>query len=129
MQAAVSPALPHHPARFVDLLAGVADRVVVDTFLGDGAGGNRTSRRPLPALFRQLGYGDWRDESAAKRLYTQLQSRLGAERVGWSRDGFNAPAQRAQSAHTGVEPGRGAEPLRGVTGAFDASDGHGTVQP
>ena len=129
VQAAVSPALPHHPERFVDLLAGVADRVVVDTFLGDGAGGNRTSQRPLPALFRQLGYGDWRNESAAERLYAQLQSRLGADRTGWSSDGFNALAQGAGAAHADAESSRGAKLLQGVTSAFDASPGHATVQP
>ncbi len=130
VQAAVSPALPHHPERFVDLLAGAADRVVVDTFLGDGADGNRTSRRPLPARFKRLGYGDWRDEAAARRLHARLQSRLGADRVGWSRDGFNALARGVRNAaRSDAQRDRDAEPLHGVTDAFDASPGRATVQP
>ena len=98
VQAAVSPVLPQDAERFSDLLAGVVDRVVVDTFLGDGAGGKRSARRPLPARFAELGYGDWRDRSAAERLYELLQSRLGADRVGWSQDGFNALAVMTPAA-------------------------------
>jgi DNA repair photolyase len=90
VQAAVSPVLPHDVARFSEILAELADRVVVDTFsAGDGAGGQRTSQRPLPARYQELGWGDWRDESAARALYRRLRDRLGPERVGWSSRGFN----------------------------------------
>jgi DNA repair photolyase len=95
VQAAVSPALPHDAGRFVELLAGAADRVVVDTFAGDGAHGGRTRRRPLPRRYAELGWGDWRDISAAERLYAALCERMGAERVGWSCEGFNALGERA----------------------------------
>lgn len=125
VQAAVSPTLPHRAARFVDRLAEVADRVVVDTFFGDGAAGKRTSRRPLPALFRKLGYGDWRDSSAAERLYALLGERLGAERVGWSRQGFNALA--LAQGEGGASPA--AERRRGVTRVFDTAHCRATVRP
>ena len=95
VQAAVSPVLPHDAERFVGLLADAADRVVIDTFFGDGSDGKRTNRRPLPARFADLGYGDWRDTSAAERLYELLWSRMGPGRAGWSRDGFNDLAVEA----------------------------------
>ena len=94
VQAALSPLLRHDPARFAELLETACERAVVDTFLsGDGAGGRRTVRRPLPSRYRELAWGDWRDESAARGLYALLAARLGAERVFWSRDGFNALAE------------------------------------
>jgi hypothetical protein len=86
--AALSRCLPD-PDRFAELLAEGADRVIVDTFLGDGSDGKRTARRPLPRRFDQLGLGDWRDVAAAERLHHTLLERIGRERVGWSREGFN----------------------------------------
>ncbi|MEX2246282.1 MAG: radical SAM protein [Dehalococcoidia bacterium] len=91
VQAAVSPLLPHEPERFAALLEGVADRVIVDTFFGDGSDGARTRRRPLPRRYEELGWGDWRDTTAAEHLHGLLGARFG-ERAGWSRDGFNALA-------------------------------------
>lgn len=101
VQAAVSPALPHDSARFAALLAASADRVVVDTFFGDGADGKRTNRRPLPRRFEDLGFGDWRDVSAAERLHQALLVRMGQARAGWSRDGFNDLAMNAVRARAG----------------------------
>ncbi len=92
VQAAVSPMLPANVDRFTAILAESADFIVVDTFFGDGANGKRTDNRPLPIRFRELGFGDWRDVSHAQQLYAVLQERLGHERVGWSREGFNALA-------------------------------------
>lgn len=89
VQAAVSPTLPHSTERFAELLEGAADRVIVDTFFGDGANGKRTRHRPLPARFSELGWGDWRDIAAAEQLYELLRERMGPERVGWSQQGFN----------------------------------------
>ena len=89
VQAAVSPTLPHDHARFASLLATTADRVVVDTFFGDGSNGKRTGRRPLPGRFADLGFGDWRDVASAERLHKTLLEQMGPGRVGWSRDGFN----------------------------------------
>lgn len=92
VQAAISPVLPHNSQRFADMLTGCADRVVIDTFTsGDGSGGQRTARRSLPNRFEQLGWGDWRDEAAAHRLFAVLQDRLPAETtVTWSVEGFNS---------------------------------------
>jgi DNA repair photolyase len=95
VQAAVSPVLPHDPNRFITLLEECADRVVVDSFVaGDGAGGSRTAQRPLAHRFRELGWGNWRDETAARELYQRLVDRLGPERVGWSEEGFRWLAAR-----------------------------------
>jgi hypothetical protein len=92
VQAAISPTLPHNTERFVELLSASADRVIVDTFLGDGTNGRRTARRPLPRRFADLGYGNWRDDSAAEALHTSLVKCMGAENVGWSQAGFNSLA-------------------------------------
>jgi DNA repair photolyase len=89
VQAAVSPTLPHDHDRFAELLQESADRVIVDTFFGDGSNGKRTKRRPLPARFSDLGFGDWRDVAAAERLHQTLVERMGREHVGWSQEGFN----------------------------------------
>lgn len=96
VQAAVSPTLPHDRERFARLLSEAADRVIVDTFFGDGAGGSRTRRRPLPRRFAALGLGDWRDIGAAQALHERLGEVMGAERVGWSQDGFNDLALAAR---------------------------------
>lgn len=98
VQAAVSPTLPHNPTRFADLLVQAADRIVVDTFFGDGSDGKRTGRRPLPSRFADLGYGDWRDTSQARLLFNLLSERIGPEQAGWSQEGFNALALRAALA-------------------------------
>jgi len=98
VQSAASPALPHDRERFVRLIAEHADRAVVDTFAGDGAGGKRTARRPLPARYAELGHGDWQDESAARALHDGLVAEMGADRVGWAQEGFN------ELAHEGGVP-------------------------
>jgi len=102
VQAAVSPTLPHSHDRFAELLVEAADRVIVDTFFGDGSDGKRTARRPLPQRFHHLGFGNWRDVAAAERLHRTLLERMRRERVGWSRDGFNELALAAadQAAFT-----------------------------
>jgi DNA repair photolyase len=102
VQAAVSPTLPHNPERFADLLCEAADRVVIDTFSGDGADGKRTGRRPLPQRFAELGWGDWRDTSQAEKLAELLRERLGPERVGWGKQGFNAIAEEIANANVAI---------------------------
>lgn len=105
VQAAVSPMLPADVDRFADLLVESADRVVVDTFAGDGAGGKRTARRPLPAIFREHGLGDWQDQGPARQLYQALAGRLPPGQVGWSVAGFNALAGKPELAPpVGLEP-------------------------
>jgi hypothetical protein len=89
------------------MLEECADRVVVDTFFGDGSGGKRTAHRPLPARFAELGLGDWRETGCAERLHQTLLDRMGPERAGWSQDGFNdlavrtAPSAAAAAALVG----------------------------
>lgn len=100
VQATVSPAFPHDAGRFVDRLAEVADRVIVDTLCGDGAGGKRSARRPIVPRLASLGVEDWRDETAARALFEQLRRRLGDDRVGWSQEGFNALAVQARDRRT-----------------------------
>gem|GEM_PF-4780390 len=89
VQAAVSSVLPHNRTDFVDLLSDAADRVVIDTFSGDGAMGARTQRRPLPSRYIELGWGDWQNEAQAVLLREALVGRIGGNRVAWSSDGFN----------------------------------------
>ncbi len=89
VQVAVSPCLPYsEPAQFGALLLAHADRVVVDTYVsGDGQGGTRTAATTTAAVYQAQGWGDWRAEEAALRLYEWLALRMGA-RVGWSQAGF-----------------------------------------
>ena len=87
-QAAVSPILPCDPERLAEVLAPVADRVVVDDMgRGDGAGGTR-SRTALAELER-LGHADWTRPAAADAALATLERALGPERVVFSRAGFN----------------------------------------
>jgi hypothetical protein len=67
----------------------------VDTLFGDGADGNRSARRPVAALFAELGWGDWRNVDPAAQLYGVLADRMGSERVGWAKEGFNELAGTA----------------------------------
>lgn len=99
VQAAVSPTLPHSADRFADLLAGAADRVIVDTVFGDGAEGKRTRKSALPARMAELGYPQWDDLLGPRQLYAVLQERLGAEHVTWAQTGFNALAVEAKDAY------------------------------
>jgi DNA repair photolyase len=104
VQAAVSPTLPHDLHRFADILADASDRIIVDTFFGDGSNGRRTAHRPLPVAFREQGFGDWRDQSAAESLHGELLCRIGHVNVGWSQDGFNALASVVSRVRLGAEP-------------------------
>ncbi len=85
---AISPCLPlREPERFADWVALHATDATVDTFAtGDGSGGRRTARSPLPDLLAQRGVA-WRDDSHARALFELLRARMG-ERVGWSEQGF-----------------------------------------
>jgi DNA repair photolyase len=89
-QAAISPLLPCDPEAFADLIAVRATRAVVDTLIdGDGAGGRRSSELGMPQLLRSLGYDRWLDRDAHLPLLNALRERMGADRVGFSQDGFN----------------------------------------
>lgn len=90
-QAALSPLLPCDAERLAGLIASRASRAVVDTLSdGDGAGGRRSTELGMPQLLAQIGYPDWMESPVPKRLLELLCERMGAERVGYSEDGFNA---------------------------------------
>jgi hypothetical protein len=88
LHVAVSPCLPlRSAAAFADWLASLGAFVTVDTFVdGDGSGGARTARSPLPGVFRRHGL-DWRERGGARELHDLLHERIG-DRAGWSAEGF-----------------------------------------
>ncbi len=89
-QAAISPVLPCDAEIFADLIAARATRAVVDTLVdGDGAGGRRSAELGMPELLQSLGYEDWLRRDAHAPLLDALRERMGAERVGFSQEGFN----------------------------------------
>ncbi|HEX9639113.1 MAG TPA: radical SAM protein [Acidobacteriota bacterium] len=89
LQISAAPLLPHHPDRFAARLAESADRVVVDTLLdGDGAGGRRSAALPIAGQLGARGL-DWRDPRPARALLERLRALMGADRVGFSCEGFN----------------------------------------
>ncbi|GEM_PF-2373652 len=91
VQLAISPMLPNRAVRFAQLVAGCADRVIVDTYVdGDGSGGRRSRALGIPQLYKRLGYEGWFEQGAEHDLIAAMRSRLGQERVLFSRDGFNA---------------------------------------
>lgn len=93
-QITVSPVLPHHPERFADLLAASScQRVIVDSLIdGDGAQGTRSQKRGAPELLARYGWADWFGRERALSLYRALVQRMGEDRVGYSKIGFNQSA-------------------------------------
>jgi DNA repair photolyase len=91
VQLAISPMLPNHPERLAALADEAADRVIVDTYFdGDGAGGRRSRALGMGELYQRLGYEKWFQPGAEAELMSALRTRLGAERVLFSREGFCA---------------------------------------
>lgn len=94
VQAAVSPLLPGDERALAEALEPRVDRVVVDDcFAGDGAGGRR-SRAALREL-EALGYESWAEPGRAEAALDSFRAVLGAERVGFSREGFAALGRQA----------------------------------
>jgi DNA repair photolyase len=90
-QMAIAPMLPNHPQRFADLAEEVADRVIVDTYFdGDGANGRRSRALGIGEVYERLGYADWFKPGAEANLIAAMRSRLGDDRVLFSRAGFTA---------------------------------------
>ena len=91
VQLAISPMLPNNPERFAELATDAADRVIIDTYFdGDGANGARSRALGMRELYAQHGYEDWFQPGAERALVDAMRSRLGADRVLMSRDGFAA---------------------------------------
>jgi DNA repair photolyase len=89
-QAAISPVLPCDAEDLSDLIAPRATRAVVDTLIdGDGADGRRSTELGMPELLRSLGYEDWLRRDAHIPLLEALRAKMGVERVGFSKEGFN----------------------------------------
>lgn len=89
-QAAISPVLPCDPEIFAELIAARSSRAVVDTLIdGDGAGGRRSAELGMPQLLQSLGYEDWLRGDAHLPLLEALRERMGADRIGFSQEGFN----------------------------------------
>jgi DNA repair photolyase len=90
-QIAIAPMLPNNPERFAALAAEAADRVIVDTYFdGDGAKGRRSRALGIGELYERLGYSGWFRPGIERELLDAMRERLGADRVAFSRDGFNA---------------------------------------
>lgn len=89
VQIAVSPCLPYSTVEaFGALLLSHGQRIVIDTYAsGDGRKGKRTAKTIIPALYQELGWDDWENESAARNLYEWIRQRA-PHRVGWSQEGF-----------------------------------------
>jgi DNA repair photolyase len=91
VQIAISPMLPNQPRPFAELIEDAADRVVVDTYIdGDGSGGRRSRALGIPNIYSKLGYEGWFEKGAEDELIAALKTRLGDDRVLFSRAGFNA---------------------------------------
>lgn len=86
-QAALAPLLPCNPQRLAELLEPVADRIVVDDFQGDGAGGRRSSA--ALQMLRESGHGAWAEPGYTAEALRVFRSVLGAARVVESQAGFN----------------------------------------
>ncbi|MBV8775215.1 MAG: radical SAM protein [Deltaproteobacteria bacterium] len=90
-QLAIAPMLPNNAAKFAAIVDEVADRVVIDTYFdGDGSGGRRSRSLGMAELYNRLGYGEWFRPGAEQELLEVMRTRLGPDRVLFSRDGFNA---------------------------------------
>ncbi len=91
VQLAIAPMLPNHPERFAGLAADAADRVLVDTYFdGDGSGGRRSRALEIGELYKRLGYEGWFWPGAERPLLDAMRSRLGPDRVVFSKQGFGA---------------------------------------
>lgn len=90
-QIAIAPMMPNNPERFAAMVDDAADRVIVDTyFAGDGSGGRRSRALGMGEIYRRLGYEEWFRPGVEEELLAAMRSRLGDDRVLFSRDGFNA---------------------------------------
>lgn len=96
--ATVSPLLPlDDPERFANELEQACTRVILDHYLlGDGSKeGQRTKQTALPRLLREAGYEEWTTLKKFHEIVDVFRTVFGGpERVGVSREGFNAGRNR-----------------------------------
>ena len=91
VQLAISPMLPNNPERFAELADAASNRVIIDTYFdGDGANGARSRALGMRELYAKHDYEGWFEPGAERALVDAMKSRLGADRVLMSRDGFTA---------------------------------------
>ena len=91
----VAPLMPlADPVAFAHALDRSCSRVIVDHYLvGDGSReGARTKRRGAPAILAANGYERWTRIEVLEEVAAVFRRVLGPERVGVSREGFNAGA-------------------------------------
>ena len=92
--ATVSPLLPlDDPRRFAGELEQACTRVILDHYLlGDGSKeGQRTKQTAFPRLLREAGYAEWTTLKKFHEIVDVFCNVFGGhERVGVSREGFNA---------------------------------------
>ena len=91
MQLAIAPMMPNHAERFAEIAAGCADRVIIDTYFdGNGSKGRRSRALGIGELYKKLGYEGWFHPGAEQELIAAMKSRLGEDRVLFSKEGFTA---------------------------------------
>jgi len=89
----VAPLMPlDDPVAFAHALDRSCSRVIVDHYLvGDGSReGARTKRRGAPKLLVAAGYERWTRIEVLEEIADVFRRVLGPERVGVSKEGFNA---------------------------------------
>ena len=85
-----------------------ARRVILDHYLlGDGSKeGQRTNRTAFPRLLREAGYEEWTTLKKFHEIVDVFRSVFGGhERVGVSREGFNAGGNKVYDRQQGVSAG------------------------
>lgn len=109
--ATVSPLLPlDDPRRFAGELEQACTRVILDHYLlGDGSkDGQRTKQTAFPRLLRETGYEEWTTLEKFHEIVDVFRSVFGGhERVGVSREGFNAGRNKVYDGQQGVSAGPG----------------------
>ena len=107
--ATVSPLLPlDDPRRFAGELEQACTRVILDHYLlGDGSkDGQRTKQTALPRLLREAGYTEWTTLKKFREIVDVFRIMFGGpERVGLSREGFNAGCNKVCDGQQGVNAG------------------------
>ena len=107
--ATVSPLLPlDDPRRFANELEQSCTRVILDHYLlGDGSKeGQRTKQTALPRLLREEGYEEWTTLEKFHEIVDVFRTVFGGpERVGVSREGFNAGRNKVYDGQQGVSAG------------------------